>query len=812
MMESDENGKIALDEELGDSVVDTGVPLGDYQDAADQQYHLQDQDPLAHLQGMRQETIHDDSIQIRPNIPCIGYEYRDTEGLGDEMNEWFDYEDPEEAVVEGKRVFTERFGRWGKLSSQEHSDIVRKLLIGDPDLDQLLALGYVCMGSFGDASTVEAHLWQAKDNCRLVWHSGGLNWLYRVCLDLLDRRCPPTLAQIVSRGLHSAKEEDASSINGYKKLRCALTCLYFMIECLRGDSKFSADLWGLKPGILPTLMTVTMRLKWAHESILPSKQLLLLVWKCILCLFGDSEKLKTSKKHQDAKYHTGDDDSMSNGNEITTNDHHDDHRTKQDDDDDKASLIASPLDYHAFREDLVSRYPSYIPPPSKLPESYNNNQSITHYIEIPRPAHMQASNASLPPPTVHIATPAPSPPSTPAIASGQRVRKSGFMSNPAYPFIHPTDEGSVPDSIIEGSELFASRVRTKPSMVQLWQERERFMKYERGWTDESLLEVKETMGQDGGTPREEGIERLERVEEFYRDYFHHLGAYVDIVLRIMLGFINFNGSGAEYLGLEKMRAKEINFKAISGILLLLSQWLKASHILKYEYFCTVLFDSRFYLLVYKFLYTQDILERVLYVPEVPRLNFLAQCREHSDSASIDYGLTLRDIETISACEAKQRGKVDAFSKRYMFALINFLRVLRKIIKGKTQRVLIVAELPSDTLKRSLVIYHRAIWRVVLDIFKSQVPFNGRKWKSNNMELVSAIYLHCKARLREDWLSGTDINAEVDDAYPQEVAIRSLVRFYNETRYEEHRSPPDKPGFFAQELDALSTSLFQKRFN
>lgn len=46
-------------------------------------------------------------------------------------------------------------------------------------------------------------------------------------------------------------------------------------------------------------------------------------------------------------------------------------------------------------------------------------------------------------------------------------------------------EGSdIPTSILEAGNLFSERMRMTRSMRQLWDERERFMKYERGWDGE----------------------------------------------------------------------------------------------------------------------------------------------------------------------------------------------------------------------------------------------------------------------------------------------------------------------------------------
>ena len=102
-------------------------------------------------------------------------------------------------------------------------------------------------------------------------------------------------------------------------------------------------------------------------------------------------------------------------------------------------------------------------------------------------------------------------------------------------------EGSdVPASIIEAGQLFSTHVKTTRAMRQLWEERERFMRYDRGWnaddaavpddldlTDEvtenledlSLLEKKKqpqtSWSSEKQTDDEDVQRRLDTVESFY---------------------------------------------------------------------------------------------------------------------------------------------------------------------------------------------------------------------------------------------------------------------------------------------------------
>jgi hypothetical protein len=75
------------------------------------------------------------------------------------------------------------------------------------------------------------------------------------------------------------------------------------------------------------------------------------------------------------------------------------------------------------------------------------------------------------------------------------------------------------------------------------------------------------------------------------------------------------------------------------------------------------------------------------------------------------------------------------------------------------------------------------------VIKSQIPFCGRKWRQSNMKVITAIYLNLRPDLREDWLSGGDVDAEVEESLPQEQALRGLVKYYNASRF----SPPVAAG-------------------
>ena len=188
---------------------------------------------------------------------------------------------------------------------------------------------------------------------------------------------------------------------------------------------------------------------------------------------------------------------------------------------DEPVLTASPLDYHVFRQEITSKYPAFNPPPPLVPVEIYNDSVLP---PLPNDLSRSTSHDSLhglgsglangvgksifhqP---VHISTPAPSPPPSPAGPGGKGGKKQNYQTNQNFPFLYPPLdstsnelggkgraemqdklvgkrwEGSdIPASILEAAQLFADRMRMSRPVRQLWEAREEFVKYDRGWQGE----------------------------------------------------------------------------------------------------------------------------------------------------------------------------------------------------------------------------------------------------------------------------------------------------------------------------------------
>ncbi|KAK1539720.1 uncharacterized protein CCOS01_01034 [Colletotrichum costaricense] len=306
---------------------------------------------------------------------------------------------------------------------------------------------------------------------------------------------------------------------------------------------------------------------------------------------------------------------------------------------------------------------------------------------------------------------------------------------------------------------------------------------------------------------------------------------------------------------DAARSREITTKAITGILLLLLKWLRVSHILKSEYMTQLLLDSNYLPLVLKLFAHQDVQQVVDSKTDRLENSFFHFCNlrskfkekspvqaEPDEEESEDEAApppikrrrspprvataATRDGEDTSKLEgqAAVRPEVDElgypvgdlpaepitdFSRRNFFSLINYLRIMQKICKHKAHRNLLLVQYKSaNILRKSLKIPQPELRLYTLKLFKNQVPYCGRKWRQSNMRVITAVYLHCRPELRDEWLAGSDVDAEVDSALPLEQALRSLTHWFNVRRYpdkiaaELRAALREEQDFFTRELEKL----------
>ena len=170
----------------------------------------------------------------------------------------------------------------------------------------------------------------------------------------------------------------------------------------------------------------------------------------------------------------------------------------------KSTITTNPLDYHLFRQEIISKYPTYTPPPLPVRESLISEPVPAIVTETATATTNYYDGSGGP---VHIATPAPSPPPSP------KLKKSIFQTDQTIPLLLPGN-GEVPRSIIEAGELYSQRMRISSSTVQMWLEKDRFNGYVKGFWDSTP----ELEGEDEEDDLADKI--LQRVEDIYVSEFN----------------------------------------------------------------------------------------------------------------------------------------------------------------------------------------------------------------------------------------------------------------------------------------------------
>ena len=345
------------------------------------------------------------------------------------------------------------------------------------------------------------------------------------------------------------------------------------------------------------------------------------------------------------------------------------------------------------------------------------------------------------------------------------------------------------------------------------------------------------------------------------------------------------GNGAESTAEEigNLRNMEIQGKAFSAILLLLLKWFKASHILQYEFFSQLLLDSNFMPVALKLWQMEDVGRACHFKVEKIEKEFFYWCREdsgrlakaekdkvaadsenakekkdeggdeaiESEDEALPPPIKLKrdtpegqpeevDNNLLSPTEFSHPPEVDElgypstplpsspiknYSWRNIFSHINYLRILQKITRRKTHRSLMLVQYKSSNhLKKTLRTPVYLLRYYTLKLFKSQVPFCGRKWRQSNMKIITAVWLSVPAELRDDWLSGGgggmggacvgDVDGSVEDAVPLEQSLRALTHWWNVREFPDAMGwvrgmDKGEVGFFERELGLMENDTERK---
>lgn len=701
--------------------------------------------------------------------PRIEWSLQDFYSLKSDLEEWFCASDfgqlPQTKSQFDKKIDDpQRF-----LHDDDYALKIMTQLCQDPR-ENLLTLTYISMGTFALVTSLDEQLHHIRRNSLIL--CSQLNSIVDVfkkiaiaCRDdLTNLRSETTLlfyaCTILFVTVNVCIEQRD---NDYIKVKEAIKVLH--------DSH-----------LLPFLTRYIEHWRWNSRLSMRIRNVINLLFKLLVLQFGDKTVWRRSKDFLYDLHNLKRPERSENGQPLTI----------------------SPLHYQAFREDITARFPDFNTPLCGLPPEIDNSNSLSQFLEIPRSKAKNPINLTLATPQQHIATPAPSPPSSPNLLQMDAMRhRKSFQTNMAYPCLYPSDdeEGDndltnrmslnayerepnafVPYSVQEATRILSGSVHIKLGIQQLWHERDLFISTERGWKmDQNLDRYNYTSMENSSN--DEAIDVMKRVDSFYNESFSSLNSLVFVLLQT----VESNLSNVDYRNsdipedtkidpliprLEMNRAKELTMKSSFGILYLLLKWFKLNHILKEEHLAVLLHDSHYIQICCSLLgkYSENHSDKVFNKMLSSPGSIWRECSNYNPT----YQQSFHDQHDPS--------KLQNYNMMALSSLAYMLRVLRRIVGDKTERL---KELPLNIgllFKRYYRIFNLDIYHPILRIIKELAPFKNKRWKSEHMELISGVFLYEELELIDNWVTGKDVSGELGDACGQEIAMRALLQFYNFLHY------------------------------
>ncbi|AET41480.1 Far11p Ecym_8195 [Eremothecium cymbalariae DBVPG len=732
--------------------------------------------------------------------PTLDWSLKAFYSLPEELSEWLDLKDYM-LLNKSKASFESKFSPGNFVEdvaySNECVNTLKKELSEDHlNGDAILAMCYIVFGNFKEMHNLESHLGSIRRNSLL---------LADAAMGIIIR--------VFKKQAEFCRDKN-SNLSQYNSLLFYSSTVFYFIICVCIETRASdQDIVDkvidtiFEAGILEFITMYIEHWRWHSRLCMRIRNMLMISFKLLTLQFGDEVHYQKVRTY------------IHNLHGIETYENR------------PEKLTASPLDYEAFRIDINSRFPISKALESKIPKDFDNPNSLSQFLEIPRPKAHSAVKMTLPEPQLHIATPVPSPPGSPISPYTPKTRKS-FQTNLCYPSLYPSDDEDntdelesriqlpdeldnnnvLPYNVQEAIEILSKNIEIKLSVKQLWHERSLFMMQERGW-NEAEKHSNDPYDYSALEDNSQEIKTMRRIENYYQKCLPSLISLVYVLLQTIESNLNIHeyfvkdfpaDMSIELLTpqLEISRAKEILMRSSSGILFTLLKWFKLSHILKFEYLSSLIYDSKvtdvFIPLLSKFTYNYNdrLYKRTVMLPH----SFFAECSKNNLIYRDSYDEKFTQLYPLDS----------EVNIRMISSEVYMLEVLSKIIGKKTYRL---KELPLNigTLFCKLYqIFNLDIYRPILRLVKELTPFKNKRWKSEHIELISGVYLYEKLSLVDNWVAGKDISGEMHDAYGHEIALRAMLQFYNFTHYKipmEQCGYTEKPSksFFSKESEILTSN-------
>ncbi|CAO3634260.1 unnamed protein product [Cunninghamella blakesleeana] len=686
------------------------------------------------------------------------YEYKDTQELAYEINDFFSYSE----VIE--------------MVNQQHKDcwMIADLIKGlnDSDLDQRIEVADHLVQFLLDGNDRTTD--KLNENVLILYENG--------------------LYSIVCRQLKIELEKyilsDCDDINKLcLEINHLINLVYLMVEPLRQLDYFKNKKVHMDVSVIQALFIFLTHLNEDHYDVIPIRKVLLLTWKCMLILFGDSDtfnQIKENLQNQSSHF---------NSNTLSK---------------------SNATDLYNYLDSMTERYPGFdtnsvLPKnlPSQLVVSTSEStvnamglNTATTSMELPYQTFNQhmtnGSSFNKKKASSHTDIPLDDSDTSMTMDSNNNEECSSMV----LPLLK---EGpSVPYSVIEAGNIYLSNLRISRSHQQIIDQREKTIhKWQRFQEEKNNNKKKHhhhlddsfqsTKNKNDQHNLEATTAILDTFEEFYKSMVPHLQNLISVLLKLLLAIIPVSKiespvtNDVDIEDVDKKRNDEIISKSVSAILLCLLKWSKLSHVLKFEYISQLLVDSGCILLIMKIMGLQDMAGLVASQTDLPNYRlYKPKVNKQEEKVEVD--------EEESSLYTNERN---------MFWVINLLRVLQKLTKWKPQRIMLMVQYKSSAIFRKILkISHPVMEVCTLKILKSQVAYQSKKWRSNNMKIISAIYLKCKTSLNDDWIYKPNLEEDLINGKEEEINVRLLSQLYHGERYLPELIPPFDDEYYKNGFDQI----------
>lgn len=200
------------------------------------------------------------------------------------------------------------------------------------------------------------------------------------------------------------------------------------------------------------------------------------------------------------------------------------------------------------------------------------------------------------------------------------------------------------------------------------------------------------------------------------------------------------------------RHREIIFKAISGIVMLLLRHFKFNNIYQFEYLSVGMFLENFirYMLVY-LSYDQQ-----------------KQCENSVCIKSMEFPYCVLN--------GPNRPSEETYSWKNMFSCINYLKIINKVLKHKPLRINVLTEAIMTAMYHVLKINNNLIQFYTLKIIKMVTKYMKKPRRAVKVNELSRIYLSIRINIFENWPYGA--KQLTTDPTKEETELREKILNYN----------------------------------